>query len=147
MQKLIEDYPEAMSKIQKIITQMQEKQKDLDPDEFNSLINEIQNLTLPGEMPRRIKLCYKTITLVDRNEQKELWGALQNELANSFAQNPLDDRADNLEQAIKHYRLAIEVYTKEAFPQENRQTSQNLGDLYFNMRDWEKAHAKHMMMP
>jgi tetratricopeptide (TPR) repeat protein len=74
-----------------------------------------------------------------RQQNPELWAALQNELANSLTQNPLGDRADNLEQAIHHYQLALEVRTREAMPSDHRLTQRNLGNLYFGERRWAEA--------
>ncbi len=60
----------------------------------------------------------------------QLWAALQNELANSLAQSPLGDRADNIEQAIEHYRQALKVRTKEDSPADWAMTQNNLANAY-----------------
>ena len=60
-------------------------------------------------MPRRIALCQRALELVSREQNAELWAALQNELGNSLAESPLGDRAENIEQAIEHYHQALKV--------------------------------------
>jgi hypothetical protein len=78
--------------------------------ELNQPVRSVQ------EMPRRVELCRRALALVNRLQQPELWGALQNTMGNSLAQNPQDNRAENLEQAIHHFQQALEVRTRAAFP-------------------------------
>jgi len=60
----------------------------------------------------------------------ELWAALQNDLANSLAQNPRGHRAENVEQAMRAYEQALEVRTREAMPVEWATTMMNLATAY-----------------
>lgn len=61
------------------------------------------------EMPHRVELCLRALPLVNRLQQPNLWGALQIEIGDSLAQNPQDNRAENLEQAIHHFQQALEI--------------------------------------
>lgn len=69
------------------------------------------------EMPRRIELCRRALSLVSKQGNAELWASLQAELAESLVQDPTSPRADNLDQAIAHFQQALEVYTRQAFPE------------------------------
>jgi hypothetical protein len=42
----------------------------------------------------------------------------QNNLANAYSDRIREDRAENIEKAIACYDLALEVYTRAAFPQD-----------------------------
>jgi len=58
--------------------------------------------------------------MLPRDRNPQLWAALQNALGHSQAQNPLGSRVQNLEQAIQHYRQALEVHTRQDFPSNGR---------------------------
>ena len=77
-------------------------------------------------MPRRIDLCRRALTLVNKEKEGQLWGALHNELASSLAQDPQGSHAENLEQAIAHYQQALAVYTREAYLEDWAMTQNNL---------------------
>ncbi|WP_035734673.1 tetratricopeptide repeat protein, partial [Limnospira platensis] len=49
------------------------------------------------------------------------------------------ERADNLEKAVATYQLALEVYTREAFPYEWATIQNNLGNAYHNRIKGERA--------
>ena len=62
------------------------------------LLNELKHLTHLNDMPRRVKMCQAALALVNRNTHPELWADLQFNLGISLRQNPLGDRAKNIEQ-------------------------------------------------
>jgi tetratricopeptide (TPR) repeat protein len=80
-------------------------------------------------MPQRIALCKEALTYISKTTTPQLWAALQNELSNSYAQNPLN-RADNLENAIEGYQAALQVRTRENMPVEWAETMNNLAIAY-----------------
>lgn len=84
---------------------------------YESLRFQTRRLTRPGDMPRRIELCQTALAQVTRDSEPEKWAWWQNQLGYSLWQNPLGDRADNLEQAIKHGKQSQKVYTRQAFPE------------------------------
>ena len=98
--------------------------------ELGALWEEIARLRRPSEMPRQVELCERALGMVEREDNPVLWAALQGELANAFQQNPLGNRAENLEQAIFHYQQALEVLTRQAYPQQWAGTQNNLGNAY-----------------
>jgi hypothetical protein len=84
--------------------------------ELVTLLNELPHLTQASDMPRAIAVCRAALTLIDRDSQPELWAELHSKLGNRLFQNPLADRAENIEQAIYHYQLPLEVLTRQDFP-------------------------------
>ena len=66
-------------------------------------------------------------------------GLLQSLLAKSLAQDPLGERAENLEQAIHHFKQALEVFTRQAFPEDWAQAQNNLGGAYYERIRGERA--------
>lgn len=47
-----------------------------------------------------------------------------------FAHHPPGERAEYLEKAIHHYEQALEVYTRQAFPEDWADTHYKLGNAY-----------------
>ncbi|MFZ2421605.1 MAG: hypothetical protein WA029_10720, partial [Anaerolineae bacterium] len=75
--------------------------KQLDPNqllpELQSILQQLSQPARITDMPHRVQLCQQALALVRREQNAPLWAALQDELGNSLAQNPLGDRAENLE--------------------------------------------------
>jgi hypothetical protein len=81
------------------------------------------------------------LRLFKRETQPQIWETLQYQLANSLLQDPQGERADNVEQAIHHYQQALEVHTRQAFPQDWALAQHNLGAAYDENRFSEARHA------
>ncbi|RFP60973.1 MAG: CHAT domain-containing protein, partial [Limnothrix sp. CACIAM 69d] len=64
---------------------------------------------------------------------------VQNNLANAYRDRIRGERADNLEMAIAAYERALEVYTREAFPEDWAMTQNNLAAAYRNRIRGERA--------
>ncbi|MDP9350195.1 MAG: CHAT domain-containing protein [Chloroflexota bacterium] len=107
--------------------------------ELQVLLAELPQLTQPSHMSRRVQVCREAVSLVDRRAEPERWAYLQVELADSLAQDPLGERAQNLEEAIRCYVRALEVRTREAFPVDWATTQNNLGNTYRNRILGERA--------
>jgi tetratricopeptide (TPR) repeat protein len=101
-------------------------------DELGALLEELSSLSRPRDMPRVLALCWAALQLVSRDHQPELWAALQGKLGDSLSDNPLGDRAQDLEQAIEHYEQALAVYTRQHFPEDWAMTQNNLANAYSN---------------
>ncbi|MFX0183072.1 MAG: CHAT domain-containing protein [Candidatus Hodarchaeota archaeon] len=67
------------------------------------------------------------------------WAAIQDSLGLTYTYRIQGERKENLERAIYHYKQALKIRTLTEFPSEYRQTLNNLGDLYFNERNWNEA--------
>jgi tetratricopeptide (TPR) repeat protein len=107
--------------------------------ELRALLEEIARLRRPSEMPRQVELCERALGMVEREDNPGLWAALQVELANALQQNPLGNRAENLEKAIHHYQQALEVYTCQAYPQQWATAQNNLAAAYADRIRGERA--------
>ncbi|MBZ0284469.1 MAG: CHAT domain-containing protein [Anaerolineae bacterium] len=107
------------------------QQMDVESTELHTIWQELsQLLSDRRDMLRCVDLCKRALVILPKESNEALWAALQNELGNSLAQNPLGNRATNLEQAIHHYQLALEVRTREAFPVDWAATQNNLAVAY-----------------
>jgi tetratricopeptide (TPR) repeat protein len=63
----------------------------------------------------------------------------QNNLGTAYSDLIRGERAENLEKAIAAYELALQVYTREAFPNDWATTQNNLGNAYANRIRGERA--------
>lgn len=112
---------------------------DAIPDELRALVIELTSLGRPSEMASRVEVCRAALRLVNRDAQPEIWASLQVTLADSLAQNPLGDQADNLERAIEHHQRALEIYTRRAFPADWALSQTGLGMAYRRRIRGERA--------
>ncbi|MBD2744081.1 tetratricopeptide repeat protein [Coleofasciculus sp. FACHB-1120] len=78
------------------------------------------------------------VTVFTREASPEEWATTQNNLGNAYRNRIQDDfadkdmavRADRLERAIACYEQALQIYTRQAFPQDWAMTQNNLGNAY-----------------
>jgi hypothetical protein len=59
-------------------------------------------------------------------------GKVTNNLGLAYGNRIRGERADNLELAIAALNQSLEVYTREAFPEDWARTQNNLGNAYRN---------------
>jgi CHAT domain-containing protein/tetratricopeptide (TPR) repeat protein/DNA-directed RNA polymerase subunit RPC12/RpoP len=119
-----------------------EKNQSISKDisvKLNDILQEINQLTRLGDMPRRIELCQQALNMVSRQNQPKLWASLQDQLAISLAQSPLGNLAENLEEAIHHSQLALKIYTHRAFPERWAGIQNNLASAYTERICGERA--------
>jgi CHAT domain-containing protein/TPR repeat protein/predicted enzyme related to lactoylglutathione lyase len=74
-----------------------------------------------------------------RDAFPEQWAMTQNNLANAYRNRIIGERAENIDRAIRCYRQALEIRTPSAFPLDCLITGRNLGDLAFELQDWNNA--------
>ncbi|WP_407883751.1 CHAT domain-containing protein, partial [Scytonema sp. NUACC26] len=67
------------------------------------------------------------------------WAMTQNNLANAYCNRIKGERADNLERAIAFYTTVLEVYTRDAFPEDWAATQHNLATAYSDRIKGERA--------
>ncbi|NES72138.1 MAG: tetratricopeptide repeat protein, partial [Okeania sp. SIO2D1] len=67
------------------------------------------------------------------------WAMTQNNLGAVYWDRIKGDRAENLENAIAAYHLALEVYTKKDFPNYWAMTQNNLGAVYWDRIKGDRA--------
>ncbi len=109
------------------------------PPELESILHQLSQPARLSDMPHRIELGRKALSLMDREDNPSLWAGLQVELGISLAQSPLGSRAENLEQARHHLQQALEVYTRRAYPEQWAMTQNNLAAAYRNRIQGERA--------
>ncbi len=63
----------------------------------------------------------------------------QNNLANAYRERIEGERAQNIERAIKHCKSALEVYTRQDFPERWATSQNNLANAYSNRIQGERA--------
>ncbi|MFZ1594463.1 MAG: CpXC domain-containing protein, partial [Anaerolineae bacterium] len=100
------------------------------PSELQSILEQLARPARITDMPQRVQLCRQALALLRSEQNAPLWAGLHVKLGNSLAQNPLGDRAENLEQAIAAYRQALEVMTRQAMPVEWATVMMNLATAY-----------------
>ncbi|NEP83772.1 MAG: tetratricopeptide repeat protein, partial [Okeania sp. SIO3B3] len=80
----------------------------------------------------------------DNSERNQFLAATLNNFAIDISDFPLGSRANNLEIAIASYQAALDIYTRQAFPQDWAMTQNNLGIVYRNRIRGERAENLEM---
>jgi CHAT domain-containing protein len=109
------------------------------PKEFQAIIDALEALYKPTDMPRRIQLWEKAISLTNRVDDPELWAKCQVELALSYTEHPFGEHSENLERAIAAFEDALTVFTRDAFPEEWSTAQHNIGIAFFMRVKGERA--------
>ncbi len=79
----------------------------------------------------------QALEVFTRDQFPEQWAQIHHRLGVTYAKQTHGDPDENLEQAIDHYQLALEVFTKdEEHLRDWAVTQWNLGNAY-RVRDWE----------
>jgi tetratricopeptide (TPR) repeat protein len=140
LERALENRPDLREKLEAAQRKMQEEAAGSRVAAgLRALLEEIARLRRPSEMPRQVELCERALGMVEREDNPVLWGVLQVELANALQQNPLGNRAENLEKAIHHYQQALEVLTRQAYPQQWAAAQNNLAAAYAERIRGERA--------
>ena len=117
------------------------------PEAIESIIGIIENLSIYirkfplGKRANNIEIAIAGyhIVLNHRQPRSEKWAQTQNNLANAYSDRIRGEKAQNIEMAIELYNAALEVYTREAFPQDWAMTQNNLAIAYSDRIRGEKA--------
>jgi CHAT domain-containing protein/tetratricopeptide (TPR) repeat protein len=106
-----------------------------------ALLNQINTSRESTDFARRARDCRTALGLVDRARSggQEIWAYLHSSLGDALSRSWDSDRAENLEQALGHLQLALEVYTRETNPQEWADAHARLGIVYYNRIRGERA--------
>jgi hypothetical protein len=81
--------------------------------------------------------------VLTREHHAERWGMTQNNLGNAYYSRLRGERAQNLEEAITAYQLALQVRTRERYPQYCLDTNWNLGQLLYNEKRYVEANSAY----
>ncbi len=88
----------------------------------------------------QILQAWATQTLAEvEPQQAQYLAAVLVEFGNLIQQFPLGKKASNLETAIASYQNALQIYTRDAFPQDWAMTQNNLANAYRNRIRGERA--------
>jgi len=109
------------------------------PSEIAAILSELDKINDVREIPRRITLCRQALTYVSETTNPALWTELQGELGDSYLQNPLGDRAENMEHAINCYQQALQMITRDSMLLEWADTMNNLAAAYSERLHGERA--------
>ena len=107
---------------------------------LKNILSELERLPETSDtLPRRIWLCRQALNFIDKEDEPETWAKLQNELADSLAQFSQGDATENVERAIRHYKLALEVRTYETMPVKWAVTRINLANTYLKRTEGNRS--------
>ena len=95
-----------------------------------TLNNMAQIFVTRGDLDRALQLYQESLALKEQLGDVYGMATTQNNLAAAYAQRIRGDRAENIEQAIFHYQQALEVYTRQAYPEQWATTQNNLANAY-----------------
>ncbi|MEY3868941.1 MAG: hypothetical protein RLZZ338_2832 [Cyanobacteriota bacterium] len=120
---------------------------DENPENIESIIAVIGNLSihisnfLLGNTANNIEIAIAgyQIVLSNRESGSEDWARTQNNLGNAYWKRIRGDEAENIENAIKCYTAALEIYTRDGFPKNWATTQNNLAIAYYRRIKGDQA--------
>jgi CHAT domain-containing protein/tetratricopeptide (TPR) repeat protein len=97
-----------------------------------ALLEQINASIQSTDYSRRAGICRTALRLVDRARPAgmDIWAYLHSTLGDALSRTWEGDRAENQEQAIEHFHLALQHFTREAKPQEWADTHTRLSNAY-----------------
>jgi len=93
----------------------------------------------PTQLDKRIALCQRGLSLIDKTTQSDIWTLLHTLFAENLMQDHLETRSTSLEQAIEHYKLALEVRMPNKNPIDWARTLSQLASAYFKRLQGERS--------
>jgi CHAT domain-containing protein len=82
------------------------------------------------------------ITTLDIYNKESLplgWAMIQYQLARNYGDRIEGDRKENIYLSIKYYKAALTIYTPYNIPIQYAASSSQLGDIYFELEEWQNA--------
>ncbi len=119
----IEEYEEFFLEV------LQAEAESNDPAVVYSILQRRQHL-LDDTFAQHLQQCARYVFSQGKAEQVAGIAVVIGNLCLHVSEFPLGSRADNLEIAITGYQTLLEVYTREAFPEQWAMTQNNLGNAY-----------------
>ena len=86
-----------------------------------------------------IKELEKSVELAERQEDIENQAKAHMKLLNHYIYRPQGKRIENIDKAIKHGKIALEVYTPQKYPEKWAKTQENLARAYIEYRNVNRA--------
>ncbi len=110
------------------------KQHASQGDSWRHILNELQQTSGSVEgLERRIVLCRQALAQVRRQAHPIDWAYLHFELGFCLSESSDGDRIEDLEEAIKHYGRASEVYTRRTHSDEWEIIQENLANSHYEV--------------
>ncbi|MFM6790456.1 MAG: hypothetical protein ACKPJP_28260, partial [Microcystis panniformis] len=128
----IEEYQEFLLEV------VQAEYESNDPAMVYPILQRRQHL-LDDTFAQLLQQYARNVFSQEKTENVAVIARVIQNLCVDITQFPLKSRANNLEIAITGYRTVLEVYTRDAFPDEWAMTQNNLGIAYSNRIRGEKA--------
>ncbi|NCS27147.1 MAG: CHAT domain-containing protein [Microcystis aeruginosa F13-15] len=121
----IEEYQEFLSEV------LRAEYESNDPAMVYPILQRRQHL-LDDTFAQLLQQYARNVFSQEKTENVAVIARVIQNLCVDITQFPLKSRANNLEIAITGYRTVLEVYTRDAFPDEWAMTQNNLGIAYSN---------------
>lgn len=96
------------------------------PD-LEALLNRLESPALAQNLAERIGLCEAALPLAARDQNDELWAALQRELGLLLPRLRVGDHAQHIERAIESLSAALQIFTQLEYPADWAMTQHYLG--------------------
>jgi tetratricopeptide (TPR) repeat protein len=115
------------------------------PEEWAQTLNNLagaERTRANESIEQSITLLQQVLEVRTREAYPHDWAETQNNLAIAYTDRIHGDRAENIQQAIKHYEQALDVYT-QAMPWHCLRTARALGNLAFEQQYYELARKNY----
>lgn len=86
------------------------------------------------DMPQRIELCKRALSILPREQNPFLWASFHQTLASALTFSPHGDKSENIENAIRSNKLALEIVSQQEFPEQWADLQHILANAYSERR-------------
>jgi tetratricopeptide (TPR) repeat protein len=107
----------------------QGKMESTNEPKLDQILKDLSQISNLDDKYKRIQLLQRLLDLASP-DHPILSGLLHAELGNYVLQNPLENRSENIEQAIEHFKIALQLFTAQEFPKEWGAIQNSLGIAY-----------------
>lgn len=129
MREAIARDPELQARWEQAQSDMSYDREEL-PDEVRTLITERNSYSRLADIPQRIEVVRKALSLLDPAQNPWWWAHFQIDLGCSLQDNYEGSRADNMEQAIEAFRRVAEAVSPESDLDRWVAANHNLANVY-----------------
>jgi CHAT domain-containing protein/tetratricopeptide (TPR) repeat protein len=109
------------------------------PD-LDALLTRLESPEMAQNLLARVMLCEEALPLAARDQNDELWAALQRELGLIMPRMTYGDHTQNVERALDALSAALQIFTKLEYPIDWAMTQHYLGLAYLARVAGNRAH-------
>jgi CHAT domain-containing protein/tetratricopeptide (TPR) repeat protein len=102
-------------------------QKGLFAPDLDALLSRLESAQLANNPGERISICEMALPLAARDQNDELWAALQREIGINLPRLRYGDHAQHIERAIESLDAALQIFNREEYPADWAMTQHYLG--------------------